>query len=406
MTRAGRALGGLIVAVCGVLSRPLPAADTYEAARLKMVEEDVVREGIRNPRVIEVLKKVPRHEFVPSKLYREAYIDKALPIGHQQTISPPYIVAYMTESLDPQPGDKVLEIGTGSGYQAAVLSGLVQEVYSIEIVAPLGNEARTRLKRLGYSNVHCRVGDGYQGWPEAAPFDGIIVTCSPESVPQPLVDQLKEGGRMIVPMGERFQQTFYLMQKQDGKLVPKRLIPTLFVPMTGISEDRRVAQPDPARPQIVNGSFEIDANADERADSWHYQRQTERLLTGATDGTVCLRFRNEESGRPAQILQGLAIDGRKVATINLSLDVKVEQPIQPGDKSFEQPALYIHFYDQVRRELETSTVGPWVRRQDWERDGRKIVVPPGAREAIIRVGLNGAVGTLSIDNVKLSFVPR
>lgn len=382
------------------------AADKYEEERRAMVENDVAREGIRNERVLAAMRAVPRHEFVPSRLHKEAYIDKALPIGHSQTISPPFIVAYMTESLNPQPGDRVLEIGTGSGYQAAVLSGLVKDVYTIEIVAPLGNDARARLKKLGYDNVHCRVGDGYQGWSEAAPFDGIIVTCSPESVPQPLIDQLREGGRMIVPLGERYQQTFYLFEKKDGRLEQKKLIPTLFVPMTGISENRRVAQPDASKPQIVNGSFELDENDDGRVDSWHYQRQVERRTEQAPDGLVFLEFQNSEPGRPAQILQGLAVDGRKVAFINLSLDVKVDQAPQPGSQKYEQPAAYIHFYDQIRRTIGEGTVGPWLRRQGWERDGRQIPVPPGAREAVIRIGLNGATGQLSIDNVKLSFVPR
>ena len=141
----------------------------------------------------------------------------ALPIGEQQTISPPFIVAYMTQEIDPQPTDRVLEIGTGSGYQAAMLSPLVKEVYTIEIVEPLGKRAARTLKRLGYKNVFAKVGDGYLGWPEAAPFDKIIVTCSPEKVPQPLVDQLKDGGLMIVPVGERYQQNLYLFRKHERR---------------------------------------------------------------------------------------------------------------------------------------------------------------------------------------------
>ena len=147
----------------------------------------------------------------------------ALPIGEGQTISPPFIVAYMTEALDPQPSDNVLEIGTGSGYQAAVLAKLVRDVYTIEIVDPLGHKAAKTLERLHYDNVHVKVGDGYQGWPEHAPFDKIIVTCSPEKAPPALVEQLKEGGRMVIPVGERYQQTLYLMKKIDGKMVSEKL---------------------------------------------------------------------------------------------------------------------------------------------------------------------------------------
>lgn len=381
------------------------AADDYRAERAEMVEVAVVREGITNRAVIQALLKVPRHEFVPSHLHREAYIDKALPIGYQQTISPPYIVAYMTESLDPQADDRILEIGTGSGYQAAVLSEICREVFSIEIVPQLGRSAKKRLEKLGYDNVHTKVGDGYQGWPEHAPFDGIIVTCSPESVPQPLVDQLREGGRMIIPLGERYQQVFYLFEKRDGRLVPTRLVPTLFVPMTGTSEERRVKQPDGSQPQVVNGSFELDENEDGQPDSWHYQRQVERVEGEAPDGDALLVFRNEEPGRPAQMLQGLALDGRRVAFVNLSVDVKVES-VTPGRKSYEQPAMVIHFYDKVRRSLGEGAVGPWLRPGDWERLGRRIAVPPATREAIIRIGLNGATGSMRIDDVRLSYISR
>ncbi|MBW3543329.1 MAG: protein-L-isoaspartate(D-aspartate) O-methyltransferase, partial [Planctomycetes bacterium] len=236
---------GWIVALAAMLAAAAPrslaaqARDPYRAVRLKMVEEFIEQEGVRNPRVLEAMRTVPRHEFVPRSLASRAYTDGAWPIGHGQTISPPFIVAYMTETIDPQETDRVLEIGTGSGYQAAVLSGLVQDVYTIEIVEPLGRQAERRLELLGYDNVHVKVGDGYQGWPEHAPFDKIIVTCSPEKIPQPLVEQLKEGGRMIIPLGERYQQVFHLLEKKDGQLVRRRLIPTLFVPMTGISEERR-----------------------------------------------------------------------------------------------------------------------------------------------------------------------
>jgi protein-L-isoaspartate(D-aspartate) O-methyltransferase len=171
-----------------------------EKAKLMVENELLPQGGLINSTVIDVMKRVPRHRFVPPLHQSIAFRDQAIAIGNAQTISPPYIVAYMTEQLDPQPGDKVLEIGTGSGYQAAVLSLLVDQVYSIEIVEPLGLRAEKTLQTLGMDNVHVKVGDGYKGWPEAAPFDSIIVTCSPESVPQPLIDQLREGGRMIIPI--------------------------------------------------------------------------------------------------------------------------------------------------------------------------------------------------------------
>ena len=227
----------------------MPAAHGLTAGRAphaRMVDEEIVAAGVKNPRVIAAMRATPRHEFVPANLWPNAYYDMALPIGEGQTISPPFIVAYMTEAIDPQPKDKVLEIGTGSGYQAAVLSGLVQDVYSIEIVESLGKRAAKTLKRLNYENVHTKVGDGYLGWPEHAPFDKIIVTCSPEKVPQALVDQLKEGGRIVIPVGERYQQTLYLLKKTDGKMLRESLLPVIFVPMTGKAEDvpRGQARPE------------------------------------------------------------------------------------------------------------------------------------------------------------------
>lgn len=395
----------LMIGYFGVSIGSVEGQDRYRKEREKMVEESVAREGISNRRVLSALLKVPRHEFVSTSLHREAYIDKALPIGYQQTISPPFIVAYMTESLDPQPNDKVLEIGTGSGYQAAVLGEIVDKVYSIEIVPQLGRTAKRRLTKLKYDNVETKVGDGFKGWAEHAPFDGIIVTCSPESVPQPLIDQLREGGRMIIPLGERFQQVFYLFEKRDGKLRQTKLVPTLFVPMTGESENLRVKQPDGSRPAVVNGSFEIDENKDGRADNWHYQRQLERIEGGARDGNFYLKFENSEPGRPAQLLQGFPLDGRRVAFVNLSIDVTIEEA-RAGSKDFEKPAMLIHFYDKVRRPVGDFMVGPWMRPQEWDRIGRRIPVPTNCREAIIRVGLNGATGKMSVDNIKLSFIPR
>jgi protein-L-isoaspartate(D-aspartate) O-methyltransferase len=176
---------------------------------------------------------VPRHELVPERLRSLAYQDSALPIGHDQTISQPYVVAFMTERLEPKPRDRVLEVGTGSGYQAAVLAGLVAQVFSIEIIKDLAERAAADLKRLGYTNVHVRAGDGYKGWAEAAPFDAIIVTCAPDHVPQPLIEQLKDGGRMIIPVGSAGDQELILLRKHGGKLERRAVLPVRFVPMKG-----------------------------------------------------------------------------------------------------------------------------------------------------------------------------
>jgi len=207
----------------------------FAALRERMVAEQLVgpHRGITDERVLAALRHVPRHELVPEADRSHAYEDRALPIGYGQTISQPYIVALMSETLEPRPSDRILEIGTGSGYQAAVLSGLVQEVFTIEIVEPLASRAAADLQRIGCRNVVVRFGDGSQGWPEAAPFDGVIVTCAPDDVPQPLIEQLKDGGRMIIPIGPIEHQELVLLRKEGGRLEETHVLPVRFVPMTG-----------------------------------------------------------------------------------------------------------------------------------------------------------------------------
>lgn len=188
--------------------------------------------GIKDERVLAAMRAVPRHEFVPEEHRLNAYDDRPLPIGHGQTISQPFIVAFMTEQLKPRPTDKILEIGTGSGYQAAILSGLVKEVFTIEIVEPLARRAETDLRRLDYANVFVKAGDGYQGWPEHAPFDAIIVTCAPDQIPQALVEQLRDGGRMIIPVGpDGGVQELYVLEKHGGAVKRSAVLPVRFVPM-------------------------------------------------------------------------------------------------------------------------------------------------------------------------------
>ncbi len=206
--------------------------DAFAERRRKMVENQIISRGVEDEHVIQAMLKVKRHRYVPKNLQNTAYYDEPLPIGQDQTISQPYIVAYMTEALKLNGSEKVLEIGTGSGYQAAILAEIVHQVYTIEIVEPLAEMAEKRLRAEGYDNIQCRTGDGYKGWPKAAPFDAIIVTAAPPLIPEPLIDQLKEGGRMIVPVGKWFQD-LVLLTKKDGKVKRKRLIPVRFVPMTG-----------------------------------------------------------------------------------------------------------------------------------------------------------------------------
>ena len=221
----------VIMLIFSVLSTPIFAeADIYAFKRQDMVERQIKARGVTDEKTLETMEKVKRHLFVPDDLREMAYEDSPLPIGHSQTISQPYIVAYMTEAAKLSPSDRVLEIGTGSGYQAAVLAEIVKEVYSIEILKPLADSARARLEGMGYKNINVKCGDGYKGWPEYAPFDAIIVTAAPAKIPEELVNQLKVGGKMVLPVGSFFQE-LYLITRTDSGFDKKALLPVRFVPM-------------------------------------------------------------------------------------------------------------------------------------------------------------------------------
>ncbi|KAA0244342.1 MAG: protein-L-isoaspartate(D-aspartate) O-methyltransferase [Candidatus Brocadia sp. AMX2] len=207
--------------------------DTFTRQRKRMVEEQIAYRGVRDKRVLEAMESVPRHLFIPEEARSYSYYDQPVPIGYGQTISQPYIVAFMTELLQTGNNDVILEVGTGSGYQAAVLARLVKQVYSIEIIKDLGEEARQRLKQLGYANIEVMIGDGYKGWAEHAPFDAIIVTAAAEHIPQPLIDQLKAGGRMVIPVGGVYavQDLMLITKDASSKVVKESIIPVRFVPL-------------------------------------------------------------------------------------------------------------------------------------------------------------------------------
>lgn len=226
----------ILILVSAVVSGSLAAlqAAAPEPQRTRMVEHQIEARGISDPRVLQAMRTVPRHEFVPGSLRAAAYDDSALPIGEGQTISQPYIVALMTELLVLEPGDRVLEVGTGSGYQAAVLAEIGAEVYTIEIIPSLADTARKLLARLGYRNITVRCGDGYHGWPDQAPFDAIIVTAAPDQPPPALVDQLKPGGRLVMPLGppQRTQELVLITKSGDGTVRQERVALVRFVPLT------------------------------------------------------------------------------------------------------------------------------------------------------------------------------
>jgi protein-L-isoaspartate(D-aspartate) O-methyltransferase len=229
---------GLLAILMMGQAKLVRAEDGEVKSREEMVRNQLAAGGIRKAEVLQAMAEVPRHEFVPASLRPYAYADGPLPIGHGQTISQPFIVAYMTQALELSKEDTVLEIGTGSGYQAAILGKLTKEVYTIEIVPPLAESARAVLSKLGFENVHVRQGDGYLGWPEKAPFDAIIVTCAPDHVPEPLISQLKEGGRLVIPVGATGGiQQLVLLRKRNGQISKEKMLDVRFVPMTGKMTD-------------------------------------------------------------------------------------------------------------------------------------------------------------------------
>ena len=234
-SRIGRLLVSLGWLACSAGSRdvPAPMSDPYAESRARMVREQLVARGIRDARVLDAMGRVPRHELVPEAERADAYADGPLPIGEGQTISQPYIVAAMSEAAALSGGERVLEVGTGSGYQAAVLSALAAEVYTIELEPELAARAKRDLERLGCTNVHTRTGDGYRGWPDAAPFDAILVTAAPEQVPPPLLEQLKIGGRLVIPVGASHDQELWLYTKSERGVERRHLMPVRFVPLRG-----------------------------------------------------------------------------------------------------------------------------------------------------------------------------
>lgn len=376
----------------------------FETLREKLVTNVLIPNGIKDPRVLKSMGTTPRHEFVPPKYKLQAYQDIAIPIGESQTISSPFIVAFMTQALNPQSTDKVLEIGTGSGYQAAILSPLVQEVYTIEIVEKLGQETTELLEKLNYTNVHCRIGDGFKGWEEHAPFDKIIVTCSPEDVPAPLVKQLKDGGLMVIPVGERYQQMLCLMRKSGDTLEKDELQPTLFVPMTGTAEDQRKVMPPP-NPVLLNVSFEVPLINNAFIPGWYYQFGCIVVQdNSAPDGGKAAEFRSNNGSVPSMLLQGVALDGSTVKKIKLGGWIATEN-VKFGSDKEKSPSIAIQFFDANRNRVGYNFIGGGFKgTRNWKQEERIFSVPAATKEAIVSIGLFGAEGMARFDNISLEAV--
>ncbi len=402
---------------------PPVSYDPLAAAHDKMVDEEIVAAGIKNPRVIAAMRATPRHEFVQATERPLAYYDMALPIGNSQTISPPYVVAYMTEQLDPQPDDKVLEIGTGSGFQAAVLSPLVKDVYTIEIVKPLGERAARTLKRLKYANVHTKIGDGFAGWAEHAPFDKIIVTCSPEKVPDGTRGRAKRR-RPPDRSGRRALSADAVLVQEGGRQTRLDGVAADAIcanDRLGRGRPRNQAGPgQPARrqrqfrrarhqsatqeivpePQAVLPSKPADDEAPKPV-GWHYQRQLELVeAKDAPDGQHYVRFANSDPGGPAAPCREWRSTAAKFTRLEFPYGFarhrRPRRPQRGRGAGFGS--------DLLRRkpgQVGHAWLGPWKGTFGWRRESEVIAVPPLAREAVLRIGLHGGVGEVSFDDIQV-----
>jgi protein-L-isoaspartate(D-aspartate) O-methyltransferase len=387
------------------LFTPARAADNAAKAnaefaklREEMVKADLVAGGIKHPDVLRVMKATPRHEFIPPSMRGSAYFDTSLAIGDGQTISAPFVVAQMLAKLDLQSTDNVLEIGTGSGYNAALLSQMAKDVYSIEICPRLATQARVTVAKLGYANVHVKEGDGFKGWPEHAPFDKIVVTCAPADVPEPLIAQLKEGGTMLIPVGSRFEQILFHLKKEYGQLSVISRQPTYFVPMTGAAQEGVATAP--TNTEIINGSLERMENIPGLPDGWYSLKQVDCENGQGRSGSHGFHFSNNTPGRSAYAMQAFAVDGRKSKLIDISAWVRGQSLRTKSDAA---PArIAITYYDQNQLPAGEGSINLTSGDQtQWHEVTGRLPVPPQARWAVFAVTLGETLGDLWADDFSL-----
>lgn len=395
----------LILLCCSVfpsVAWAQPGLEAFKVAREKMVREELTAQGIKNDRVLRAMGQVPREQFLPLTKRKFAYLDMPIPIGEAQYMPPPLRTADLLEQIDPQPSDKVLVVGTGSGYGPGVLSRIVREVYAIEIVPELAREAAATFQRLKYSNITSKQGDGFAGWAEHAPYDKMLVECAPESVPPPLVEQLKEGGVLVIPVGEHFQQTLFKYRKQNGKLTVEQSRPTLFLPMIGKAKFLQTTDTAAQEPQILNPSFETEFEGDKNLPAnWYFVKQAQVIeYPTAPNGKRVLWFKNETPGHASIAIQGFACDGRKVKLLTITLNVKVKSVIR-GQNLEQLPRLEIMYLNENNRAIHHDFIGPWFLTGDWTEQQARFQVPPQARAALIRIGLLGATGEAWFDNLRM-----
>ena len=380
----------------------------------EMVDKEIVAAGVTNERVIRAMRDTPRHEFVPAnqrrvRLSRHGPADRRRPDDLAAVHRGLHDAGDRSAAHRPRAGDRHRQRLPGGRAQPAG----ERRVHDRDRRAAQPAARRATLKRLGYKNVFTRAGDGYKGWPEAAPFDKIIVTCSPEEVPQPLVDQLREGGLMIIPVGERYQQNLYLMRKVSGKLKSEALRATLFVPMTGEAEAQRAVKPDPE--ESTNRQRQLRRRARRRRRQqangrtakepagWHYQRQLtlQAECADAPDGKSYVTFHNAEPGRGSHALQGFAVDGREVSTLRLILlGPRRQHPPRRASQTNCRRSSSRSTTSAARRSAKNRSAHSPAPSLGVDED-KSLRVPLRAREAILRIGLLGAVGELSLDDLRL-----
>ncbi|MCE9528021.1 MAG: protein-L-isoaspartate O-methyltransferase [Planctomycetales bacterium] len=377
--------------------------ELLEARRL-MVQEEIANQGIENERLLEAMRDVPREQFVPLSRRNLAYLNVAIAYDDGQVILPPLVTAHLIEQLNPHKNDKVLVIGPGSGYSTALLSRMVREVFAVEIDPVIAKTAEETLARLKYTNVKVRVGDGFEGWKEHAPYQRIIVECSPDSVPKALVEQLAEGGILLVPIGDEFDQTMHLCKKENGKLTTLSLWPTLLLPMKGKAEELRSQSEMPRDPSILNGGFEelVPKTKDVPA-HWAYVRQG-RAIAGefCPEGKNSLAFVNLTPGAAAMALQAFPVDGKKVSELSFACNVWGKD-IRPGQNRQQLPRVEVRFFDEKRRLVGGDWMGGWNLTFDWLGKEHVFSVPRTAKFAVLRIGLCGATGEIRFDDLKLEY---
>lgn len=402
------------------------------AAKFFVENELVLQDGLENDLVLSAMMRIPREKFLPQNKKSGAYRDVAIPIGCSRMDYSPYITAYCISQLDPAPDDKVLEIGTGCGYASAVLSLLVREVHTVEFHATLSKKANQSLKKIGIKNVYGKIGDGFQGCPEQAPFDKIIVWGAVEDIPESLIDQLKEGGRMVVSVGEKYQQTLYLCRKKNGELKKETLPPTFFTSMPGEAESRRILLADPKNPSILGGDFEHYYGETRLPYGWYHVKNA-RILQGpdAPNGTNYMRFEVEPEytivhdphemedsyGEPpeqfvpsaektAQIVQSFAIDGKTVSRVKFGVFLRAEniQPLDPQNPP--KGTIVLAFYGEDREVLQCVQLASVYGSFNWKPFSTEIPVPRKTLEADLYIGLFQNAGRLDIDAVSLERTRR